>query len=495
MKTSWMKALSAKYQQACDEFPDKHQMILFDIDGSIIDMRHMVLTVLQAYDHEHGTSYFEGIGLSQITVHENQVDELLERLKVPKKARKGILEWYRERRWTPDAVREMHRPFEGVLDVIRWFQIQPNTSVGLVTGRPDTLREDTLRSLNQLGKPYRISFKDELLYMNPGLWEEEVPDVKVAGLKYFADSGYHIFAFVDNEPANLKALARAELGQQILLLHANTIFETIRTRVPRGTVRGKEYRLSELVPDEKILPSHVQLVWHGVNDAANLRQYLASDVHWVEVDVRLEPGDYNVILRHDSFTETPLDPDEDLLTLPEVLDKVEAASRAIKLDLKAGGSLLDRVLELVAEVKLTDQNLWFNANIETLKEQGFRRVADAHSKSILQCQIDFLVPLILATPDKAHETLQMLSDWGINRFSIDWGLEELRPIFDQMDLWGYEVNIYNVPDLESFLQAVYLLPRSVTSDFNFPQWHYYGRGAGKKGNHFDYEVRKGRRDG
>jgi hypothetical protein len=495
MKTSWMNALSDKYQQACDELPDKRLMLLFDIDGSIIDMRHMILTVLQAYDHEHGTSYFEGLGLSQITVHENQVDKLLEGLKTPEEAREGILDWYGEQRWKSAAIREVHQPFKGVLDVIRWFQIQPNTSVGLVTGRPENLREDTLHSLNELGKPYRVSFTDELLYMNPGSREEEVPDVKVAGLKYFTDSGYHVFAFVDNEPTNLKALARADLDQQILLLHANTIFESIRTRVPSGTVRGKEYRLSELVPDEKVLPSHVQLVWHGVNDAANLRQYLASDVHWVEVDVRLEPGYYNVILRHDSFTETPLAPNEKWLTLPEVLEKIKAASRAIKLDLKAGGMLLDRVLELVAEVELNDQNLWFNANIETLMEQGFRQLADAHSKSILQCQLNFLVPLILATPDKAHETLQMLSDWGINRFSIDWVQEELRPIFDQMDLWGYDVNIYNVPDLESFLQAVYLLPRSVTSDFNFPQWHHYGRGAGTKGSHIDYEVRKGRRDG
>jgi len=357
------------------------------------------------------------------------------------------------------------------------------------------LREDTLRSLNQLGKPYRVSFTDDLLYMNTGSWEEGIPDVKVAGLKKFIDAGYHVFAFVDNEPSNLKALDKADSDQQVLLLHANTIFESIRTRVPRRTVRGKDYRLSELIPDERMLPSHVQLVWHGANDAANMRQYLASDVHWVEVDVRLEPGNYNVILRHDPFSETPWVPDEEWLTLPEVLEKIKANRRAIKLDLKIGETLLDRVLELVAAAELADENLWFNANIETLTEQGFRLLADVHPKAILQCPIDFLVPLILATPDKAHETLQMLTDWGINRFSLSWDQEELRIIFEKMDLWGYGVNIWNVPDLESFLQAVYLMPRSVTSDFNFPQWHYYGRGAGKKGDHHDYKIQKNKRSG
>lgn len=490
MKNNWMKALSAQYKRACDEFPDKPLMIMFDIDGSIIDMRYMIQTVLQAYDRNFATNYFERLDLSQITVHENQVGDLLEVLKVSEEARKDILDWYKERRWTTDAINEMHRPFEGVLDVIRWFQIQPNTSVGLVTGRPETLREDTLRSLNQLGKPYRVSFTDDLLQMNNEDWEERVPDVKVAALKYFTESGYHVFAFVDNEPINLNAVAKADLDKHVLLLHANTIFESKRTRVPRGTVRGKDYRLSELVPDELVLPTHVQLVWHGVNDKANLRQFLASDVHWVEVDVLLDPGHYHVILRHDSFAVTPLAPDEEWLTLSEVLAKVKKFSRAIKIDLKVGGLLLDQVLELVAENELAEKDLWFNADIERLMEKGFRRLVTAHPGAIIQCQIDFLVPLILATPDKAREMLQMLSDWGINRFSISWDQEELRAIFDQMDLWGYEVNIYNVPDLESFLQAVYLLPRSVTSDFNFPQWYYYGRGAGKKGNHHDYEARK-----
>jgi hypothetical protein len=52
--------------------------------------------------------------------------------------------------------------------------------------------------------------------------------------------------------------------------------------------------------------------------------------------------------------------------------------------------------------------------------------------------------------------------------------------------WGYEVNFYGVPDLEGFLEAVVLLPCSVTSDFNFPQWNYFGRGSGKNGERFVY---------
>lgn len=42
--------------------------------------------------------------------------------------------------------------------------------------------------------------------------------------------------------------------------------------------------------------------------------------------------------------------------------------------------------------------------------------------------------------------------------------------------------------LEAFLKAVLLLPRSVTADFNFPKWHYFGRGPGWKRRHFEYSL-------
>lgn len=418
------------------------------------------------------------------------MEQLLEALDVSAGARKDILAWYLKHRWAPGAIREMHHPFRGVLEVIRWFQFQPNTAVGLVTGRPETLRKDTLRSLNELGKPYRVKFSDELLYMNPRGWEEGVADVKVAGLRHFRELGYRVFAFIDNEPANLKAVAADDPKKEVLLLHANTIFESKRTRAPRGTVRGKAYRLADLIPGEEALPTRVQLVWHGVNDQHNLRQFLASEVRWAEVDARLDPTGDRVILRHDSFAKTPLAPDERWFPLSETLDRIKAHGRAIKIDLKTGGSLLDSVLQLVKDKGVSDGDLWFNANIERLTLQGFQKLIAAHPNAVIQCPVDFLLPLILAAPEQAHSNLEMLTGWGINRFSVNWAQQDWRTVLDQMERWGYEVNIYNVPDLESFLQAVLLLPCSVTSDFNFPQWHFYGHGSGENGDRYEYKVRK-----
>jgi hypothetical protein len=82
----------------------------------------------------------------------------------------------------------------------------------------------------------------------------------------------------------------------------------------------------------------------------------------------------------------------------------------------------------------------------------------------------------------------MLRRWGINRFSIAWGTPHTRRLFDQLQRWGHDMNIYAVPDLAAFLQAALLLPRSLTADFNFPQWHYFGRGSGEHLDHHTYRV-------
>ncbi len=485
---NWMTELASHYETTRRRYPRERLMILFDIDGTILDMRYMILYVLQAYDRINGNGFFRNLRISDITVHENRVERLLTQLPLQTEEQEEILSWYLEHRWTSMAILESHRPFHGVLEVIRWFQMQPGTCVGLNTGRPESLRADTLRSLNKLGKDYRVSFTDELLHMNPAGWDQEVENAKVRGVLRFQKEGYRIFAMVDNEPDNLRAISKIDPQQEILLLHADTIFESKRTKMPRRTVRGKVYDLTELIP-EKALPERIQFVWHGVNDKANLRQFLASDIHWAEFDIRFDPVSDDLILHHDSLENTPLQEDEDRLTLDYLLSRLHKMGKGVKLDLKGGGTLVDQVLTIVDAYSLDDSYLWFNAKVERLQESGFRRLAAAHPSAVLQCPVSFLAPLILSAPEKAREILTMFTDWGINRFSISWLIPDIRQFFDQMDQWGYEVNIYDVPDLESFLQAVLLMPRSITSDFNFPKWYYYGRGSGENGNHYEYSMR------
>lgn len=78
-----------------------------------------------------------------------------------------------------------------------------------------------------------------------------------------------------------------------------------------------------------------------------------------------------------------------------------------------------------------------------------------------------MAPLILAMLDEAKRILSSVTDWGVNRISINWKNLLRRQVLDALESWGYEINIYNVPDLESFLKAALLLPISLTSDFSF----------------------------
>ena len=135
-----------------------------------------------------------------------------------------------------------------------------------------------------------------------------------------------------------------------------------------------------------------------------------------------------------------------------------------------------------------DERLWFNANIEAIGRAGFERPARIFPDAILQCPIDFLSPLAREMPVHAVEVIDELASWGLSRFSRRWSTPDKLVILDLLDSRGHELNIYAVPDLESFLRAALLLPTSIAADFSFPQWHYYGRGSDENSTHHRYSL-------
>ena len=486
----WMRALADRFRAARRRHPEDALAIVFDIDGTILDMRHMIRHVLIGYDGAHGTDHFTGLNAEDIRVHENHVDRFLAGLKLPEAERLAIHAWYLERRWAPESILASHRPYRGVMEVIRWFMLQPRTHVGLNTGRPEPLRKDTLRSLNALGREYRVAFEPSLLEMNARGWERQVAEGKAAALARFRARGYRVFAVVDNEPGNIARMIEADEEEEILFLHADTIFLSQAAGIPR-TVSGRRYALANLI-SERDIRERVTLVWHGINDAGNLRQFLASSVHWGECDVRRDPRG-RLVSRHDSFERSPWRRDEPHLPLDRLLHETARHGKAIKLDLKEGGETVERVLERAALHGFGADRLWFNGEIGALRESDFRRLAAAHPGAVLQCPADFLGPLAAAVPDEARRLLRALREWGIGRFSIGWRNRHRTALSDCLESLGYEINIYGVPDLESFLRAALMLPCSLTADFNFPTWHYYGRGSGEGRAYHDYGRRPPRR--
>lgn len=491
--TNWMRKLALHFEKTKRLYPQETLMILFDIDGTIVDMRFLIRYVLREFDRLHSTEFFEELQVTDITVHENHVDELLEQLGIPKNHQRRILEFWCDHRWQPSSLMEAHRPFTGVMEIIRWFQMQPNVVVGLNTGRPEFLRADTLRSLNALGKDFNVSFRSEHLYMNPGEWEQGVARSKADGIRRFQNEGFRVFAMVDNEPANLAAVFDLDDCKEILPLHAHTIFESECGDLPYCSASGSEYVLSDLASEDD-LPDDVQFVWHGVNDRANLRQFLGSDVEWAEVDVRTDPDAGDLILRHDPTGDHPEAEFTSILKLDEVVQRLSKFEKSIKFDFKEGGSVVDRVIRIPKEEGIEDRRLWFNGNVEVLKEAGYKKLRQAFPRAIIQCPIDSHIERLVDAPEDVKRMLSKLSSWGVSRFSIEWGRPELFQVLSQLSEWGFETNVYNVPDLDSFLQVVLFKPCSITADFNFPKWHYYGHGSGQDDEYHHYSVEESSSD-
>ncbi|MCE9626201.1 MAG: hypothetical protein K8R69_12250 [Deltaproteobacteria bacterium] len=377
---NWMKALARRYEETRRQNPRQKLLVIFDIDGTILDMRYMMLYVLQLFDREHGTRYFENLDVEELNIHENQLETFLVARGLSDEARETLMKWYEKNRWAPSAVMQSHRPFRGVLEVIRWFQIQPETYVALNTGRPEFLRADTLRSLNALAGEFRVDFKSELLFMNPSNWEHDIVLSKVAGIRHFESEGFKVVAFIDNEPANLKAVADADPEQNILLLHADTLFESHPRHVPAHSVSGKDYDLVSLIGEES-LPKHVQFVWQGVNDIPNLRQFLASNITWGEMDLRMDPEGRDLILRHDDFYEFPHGEDESLSYFEPFLASFEKGGKSLQIDFKEGGPCVDRAIDLLEKVAIPEERLCFKGNLHHLEERGIRLLSAAFARA------------------------------------------------------------------------------------------------------------------
>jgi hypothetical protein len=243
----WMKGLARQHDTMRRRYPKENLIIVFDIDDTILDLRHMILKVLTSFDRSHDTRHFQGLSVKDIVVGETEIHRMMADVGIPERDQRKVIQWFTERAWSGPVVSRAHRPFPGALDVIRWLQLQENTCVGLNTGRPDSIRKETLQSLNRIGRAHSVVFHDELLFMSPYGWGERVTESKVQGIRYFQELGYRIVGFVDNEPENLRVVGEFDQTREILLLHADTVYSSDRDMIPDRAVSGTVYDISGLL--------------------------------------------------------------------------------------------------------------------------------------------------------------------------------------------------------------------------------------------------------
>ncbi|MBK6942024.1 MAG: hypothetical protein IPH13_17735 [Planctomycetes bacterium] len=438
------------------------RLVLFDIDGTILDMRALAAHRLAAFDRARGSAWFAGLSPEDASTEGAPLAALCARRAVPATVVEDLRTFLRSHAIESDSALAGHRPFRGVLDVIRWLTLQPGVEVGLNSSRLESRRTETLEALNALGREYRVTFGTERLSMRVD--ERTDPySAKVAGLRRFRDAGFEIAAVIDDDPLAIEAMRGACRTEAVLFLLASQLLNT-RRRVGPGVVQGSHWDVTRLAPDLD-LPRHVRLVWDGIDSDEAVDAFLGRPVHVAACTVRVDPSG-RLVARRDSYDDTPWRPDERALPLERVADRVIGGKRGLRMRLALGADDLPRVFAALDRHAQDAEALWFSAPLERLRESGFRRLAEHFPRSTVDCPVDFVEPLVAAFPEAALEALDRLRAAGINCFSVSWAKSRQRALASQMLDWGLAVNVDDVRNFEDYLQAALLAPRSLTYAFS-----------------------------
>lgn len=438
--THWIRRLAQHFESVRRRTPGAPLALVFDIDGTILDVAPAARALLRSHAAAGGRDYLA-------TAHETDLaaadwTAIAAGAGLRGAARDEAAAALR-RAWSrPDAVLAAHRPFRGVLEVIRWFQLQPNTVVALNTGRLESQRLETLRQLNTLGGEYRVQFPSELLCMRQ-CRTEAVATAKVRGIETLRTRGYHIVAAVDNEPAYLQAIAAAGPERELLTFDSRDLHDTRRQTVP--------YDLRELLGSRR-LPRHVQFVWQDIDGEVELQRFLMSSIHWGEVALA-GFRDGEPILGGG-------------LSLTRVLPAMLQRARGCKINLATPA----QVKTLIPWLRSRDYPagaLWFHVPAGPDQGEALRQLAESLPGSTRQAPVDGLIRPLDGRPDQA--AIDALLRCGATRFGLDWCASGKPAILDAMERHGLELHLHSIPDLESFLRASLLLPHSLGTGFDFPR--------------------------
>ena len=355
---------------------------------------------------------------------------------------------------------------ETIISVLRWFQIQKKITVGFVSRRSGIATSELVRDLQKYAKNHRFNIDSSLIFFPEKAATDSEQQRSL--LEVCTERGYRLFAYLGLEkPANS--------SESLRYFNLNDIALDENITGDQGAPHAS---LIHLITEEE-LPEEIEYCWHGINDHENLEKFLQSSVTWGEVDVRAHPVSNELITRHDSFSKSPAFPAEKILSLEDVLFRMYAEQKKVKIDFKQGGEVVDHTLEMLRTLGYFNESVWFHGDLPVLRISGFQKLFAVYPEAIVQTTIDQIAPFIALAPPLGRWLIRLFSDWGANRFLLTWKSRYKIQVMEKMERWGYPVNLYQIPNLEEFLKAVLLLPASITSDFNFPEWKYYGRGSGQ----------------
>lgn len=221
----WTRVLLNHHERSLQRFPDQRLLVLFDVDGTFLDMRLALAGLLRAYDDAHSSAYFGALDPDAIDPFGRGVEDILLRCRVPADEQPRVLAWQQNERRRGDISRLAHAPYQGLLGLAGWLRSQPRTAVGINSARPEFLRQDTLRCLNDLAAGSGLRFVDDLAWFTPHGWRDDVCASKLAAIARAQRRGDRVIAMIDSNPALLARLATADHGDDMLLLHSADLLQ------------------------------------------------------------------------------------------------------------------------------------------------------------------------------------------------------------------------------------------------------------------------------
>ena len=437
-------------------------LVLFDIDGTILDTRHTLVQLLQAYDAHTGSRYFDGLKCDAIDFADTELLDRLGELGAPPSAHSEVADFLAcaSRDW--DRWIHACEPYAGAMEVIAQVQ-RAGVVVGLNTARPEAVRRSTLAALNRAGAALNVGFSDALLFMHSGQPGLAPTVAKQQAVLRARAAGYRVAAMVDNEPENLEAIRGIDPEREILLLHADTLYQSRQKDPSIPLVAGSSYRVEHLV-DRPRLESGTQWFWGGVESETCLRGFLESPAHQTELDVWPSAGSGKLMVGREGPAEaTPLSLQDTLLCLV-------AMERGARLRLPGSAEVLERTLELM-DMLCLGATPGFHLSIPAPADGDAAAIQSlvADSNLGIDLQADPWVTDLARSCNQAQARVAQWQGLGIQGFSFQWRDDPTLPrAIHCLEALGAPQHIEGITNLEAALRTVLFAPASASVHFATP---------------------------
>ncbi|MEZ4664074.1 MAG: hypothetical protein R2911_41610 [Caldilineaceae bacterium] len=461
--STWLTKLAQQYDKMRLENAHDQKILLLDIDGTILDIRYAIYHLLRQYDRQHETDFFQTLNAAHIQSPLNSLPALFKNRRLARKNQRCVLEWVLEHLYNDATIHQYSQPHEGVFALIRWFQMQPNTRVALVTGRPESQRGATLMMLNALGEPHRVSFKNEWLFMQPNGWTSSVAMHKVEAVQQLQTRGFQILAMIDSEPENLAAIDAADSIKPFLLMHSDSLRFSDPQLLPRHATVGHHFDIVSVIKNRD-LPRQIQLVWAGIHNRDDMLAYLMSDIEWGEISLYPNPARDCLVLNTASRSSPTTHSSTQELSMDEALHMLKMLDKSVKFKLNVDGRAISHLLELVKQHQFAQHKIWFDLHLDLMGPTWIQQVAAAFPDAIIQTHIGPNLST-LRNPVELKSHLKKAESWGVNRFSLSYCQPGFRHTFIELSDSGFDLDIDGISNRKTFIDAVLLESSSITGDF------------------------------